>query len=1202
MVKTRTWPVRAMYILIAAALAISLIIVAAPPLRVSAAEVDAEWERVDTPTFDGFLVAPESVIHDYALAEGGNVAYAVVSAFYDDPDEDDSSWWDSYGDRLLKSTDGAATWDDLTSKLEKVDDGPTIQAIIQVATDWVDPDFVAVALREDDELRVYISIDGGTEFKDAGEVEDSNVYLEGVSDLAVSYPDNDDDRDIAIGGIERDDDAAGAHSAGLFRRTVTATGGFDTDWEDATLYAGWDDDDDPEDLIAAPFRSEFVADIIFSTDWEDDHTVLVTTIDDYDDSDIFGGINDGDVYLQCGTWGTGPGWNDFSTLRFQALPVLEGYYLPMFLADWDGRAIAGIALPDNYSSTTANTRILWVWVNYYETDATCRSTIVKVDNDEYFSLETLGQIKQGKVWLTNISYYGSISSGQAIAGVLGTGSYKPGEEDPWYLITECCEGVQVYRKSPITNMEICCETWKKACKPPTGRAAMAVSYVDEDKAYAVALFGDPRGDPPDYYYDESAWSVTFDDGDVWNQLSLVDTQIDYFSDVAVSPDCNKTILVSVNEDSGCFCDSVWLYADEIHEYGYDEYSGHWLRTWCGSLEGEDDDGWEHGILRLAPEELEGADVRTVYLADLGTGNVYWNNLDTLGCWTPASTGEIDEMADLALKDADTLFALDYNGYVAMFDDGSWYEAVDSEEVDSGWTIAVWDEYILVGGQNGDVCYAQYVEGDDWDDVTFTGLEDVADSGYVTVAFDTYFDDNDVIYAALAGADDDEDNGIYQWVMGESDEWQDLSAEPFESQLGFNVAFGETAEDDPIEVHFTGLVVDRPGNDYTDPNNGGVIYASYVGCHTYVDATNATITECFTGAARSLERAVTVCTTCLDWDFLYEGLTMDVEGFWGYPDALKICGCLSPDTNSKIFAIDFENYYDIEEMEPGSLWTFEDCYAKKAPDTTTPDVEADPCSCYSAPFTLVWDPLCDACVYEIQFALDEEFTMPVKVNGEGEPETDYIISGLTGDNPSYSVMGGEAGGLSCETTYHWRVRASEAATGQVIHSWWTVGESFTVPPSNQFGYSDLTLLAPEMDATKVNVVDVGFSWDISATADEFSWVLRQGTTEVSSEDELTEPYYEYAGPLDEGTTYNWQVTAYNNGDLISVSPVGTFTTAEIITFCCDDCDVCFDTEAELLNHFNTAHARVTPTWVWVIIGIGAALVIVVIVLIFRTRRV
>jgi uncharacterized membrane protein YvbJ len=83
-----------------------------------------------------------------------------------------------------------------------------------------------------------------------------------------------------------------------------------------------------------------------------------------------------------------------------------------------------------------------------------------------------------------------------------------------------------------------------------------------------------------------------------------------------------------------------------------------------------------------------------------------------------------------------------------------------------------------------------------------------------------------------------------------------------------------------------------------------------------------------------------------------------------------------------------------------------------------------------------------------------------------------------------------------------------------------------------------------------------------------------------------------------------VTAYNEGAAISTSAIGTFTTAPTGAFCCPQCGLCFDTQAELQAHLAAEHgaAAPTPMWVWVVIAIGAVLVIVVIVLIFRTRRV
>jgi len=1123
MTKIRGWPARVMYFLIAAALVISLIIVAAPAQKVSADPDLSEWSRVYTPTTDGWVLAPNSIIIDYALADGGDVAYAVVYNVTDDV----------YF--LLKSDDYAATWTDITDALEDVDGTNTTAMMMQVATDWVDPDFVAVALWEDGELRVYFSTDGGDSFEDIGEVEDGGVSLTLVSDLAVSYEAG-GKREIAIGGVGDDNFAA------LFRSTVT--GDSATGWEDATEYAGWDGDNS----VPIISTSVLVTDIIFSTSWGTDKTILVTTVS--------GTVPNYDVHLQCGSWGTSAGWNEMSTLGIEAVPILEDEFIPTWLASVDARGIAGITLPEDYNSKNANDRVLWVWVNYYVDDPADgyipMCALMRVDDDSADPVGPMGQIEDGELWLTNISYQGTIAEGEAIAGVLGDGMGN---------FTAPCEGVQVYRNDGIRNMDICCERWHDACKLPTGVAAMAVSYVDDDKAYAVAL----QGMPP---IDEGAWSVTFDDGDTWNQLSLIDTVIDYFSDVAVSPDCNKTFLVSISEEGGYGqCDSVWLHAETLPEA--EEYSGQWIRTWSGEL-----DYW--GLLRLAPEETTGD---TVVLVDYDTNNVYLNELETLACWDPIGSTELDYIQDLALQDNDTLFAIDFEGNVAMFDDDEWQEAVNSD-VDNGNTIAVWGDHILVGGLDGDVSYS-----DDGGE-TFELLEDIPTiDGYVTVAFDTYFDTNGVVYAAT-NEEGDYTGGIYSWVIGESEEWMDLKAEPEEWQVLPESMWTTTDGDASMEVAYTGLVVDRPGNPFTDADNGGVIYASYVGEHTYAVG-NTTATVYFTGAARSLEREVTICLTCLNWDFLHVGLTVDVERFESWPDALKICGCLTPDSNTHLFAIDgMYNYYDMVEMEPGSVWTYEDCYAKKAPEISSPAdgtvIAADPCSCYSVPFTVLWDSLCDACSYDIAFALDEDFTMPVPVNVNGETGLTYHV---VGDDPSFSVMGGPDGGLSCETTYYVRVRAADAATGEIIHSWWSDPIAITIAPSVAAG--EIDLVSPEPGATGVATEGVGFSWDLMAEADAFDWVLDDNSdfsSPVESKTGLTSTAYECTKTLEHDTTYYWMVTAYNEGSAISMSAVGTFRTME---------------EAEEVTPPPPVE---TPVWVWVVIGIGAALVIVVIVLIFRTRRV
>jgi hypothetical protein len=1166
-----------MYMLIAAALVISLIITVAPAQKVSAqnGDVAAEWTMVDTPTMEGFVIAPESVIIDYHTAAGGEVAYAAVEA-YDDECDDDS--WVDHDPRLLKSDDYCATWDDLTEALEDVidvDDNDYIDAILRVGTDWVDPDFVAVALWWWDDsasmyyLHVFFSTDGGDTFEDAGEVEDGGVFLDIVADLVVT-PESGGDREIFICGMDDMGDAA------LFHCTVT--GDSPGAWHDATDigdYEGWDDD--------GSFTSEIATDMIVSPSWGTDRTLLVVTV-----VDLFG-YDTADVYLQCGSFGTSPGWNEFSTLGIDAVEIMDDVTLPDELYMFDARAIAGLLLPEDYNSKNSDDRVLWVWVNYYDTapapdEPMC--AIMRVDDDSADPVGPMGQIEDGELFLTNISYHGTITEGEAIAGVLGDGGYPEGgpvEE----LFTDCCEGVQVYRNDGIRNMDICCERWHDACKPPTGRIAMAVTYVGDDKAYAVALGGF-------FGYDEGAWSVTFDGGDTWNQLSLIDTYIDYLSDAAVSPDCNKTFLVSVQEDyweydvmlpmvppwvcyvieddlGGGFydirypeCDSVWLNAVNLPEA--EEYSGQWLRTWNGILE----EDW--GMLRLPPfdEETTGD---TVVLVDYDTSNVYVNYLETLACWDPIGSTELDYIMDLALLDLDTYFALDYYGDVAMFDDDEWQEAVDSE-VDYGYTIAVWGDYVLVGGEDGDVSYS-----DDGGE-TFTLLDETTPiEGYVTVAFDSYFDENDAIYAAVDGDTYPTTGGIYLWILGESEDWTDIGA--------------------CTENAYTGIVLDTAdGNPMTSPETGGVLYASYVhespGEGTYYES----------GVARTLMPIVEICCDVGDteWDYLVEsdpeerfyGWNDDFVDFEAWPDALKICGCLTSDSNTHLFALDNGWEYSMCDHEDGALWTFEDCYSKKGVEITGPDdgevIDAFLCElCENAPFTMSWDRLCDACCYEIEFALDEDFTqiVPHELDYDGESDSEccpWCCEGYCPDTPTDPTAWIGAWFLA-DGTYYYRVRTVQAETDQCIRSWWSEPRSFTVAPTAEAGA--IKLVSPEPGDIGVGTENLGFSWIMIADADNFDWVLDNNSdfsSPVESKTGLTATAYGCTKTLDYDNTYYWQVTAYRDGSELGKSAVGTFRTME---------------ESEEVTPPPPA---VTPFWVWLVIAIGAVLVIVVIVLIFRTRRV
>ena len=374
-------------------------------------------------------------------------------------------------------------------------------------------------------------------------------------------------------------------------------------------------------------------------------------------------------------------------------------------------------------------------------------------------------------------------------------------------------------------------------------------------------------------------------------------------------------------------------------------------------------------------------------------------------------------------------------------------------------------------------------------------------------------------------------------------------------------------------------------------------------------------------ARCLTPIVEICCgvgeaewNYLTWDLCWDdGEVTECADFRMPPQALKICGCLTPDTNSHLFVIDGDADYDMDEGLEHTVWTFEDCYAKKGVEVTSPAdgevIDSSVCAeCLNVPFRIEWERLCDACCYEIQFALDEDFTDLYTPwddpgpcdNGDSGVENCCDPDWLCPDTPTDPSFWIDAIFMA-ETTYYWRMRAVEAETCQDITSWWSEPRSFTVAPDPEVGA--INLISPEPGALHQPTKNLGFSWDTLADADSYDWVLDDNSDFSSPEESrtgLNTKAYGCTVTLAYDTTYYWQVTSYSDGAEIGKSAVGTFTTDQETEYCCPQCGLCFDTQAELEEHAATHYG--TPVWVWVVIAIGAALVIVVIVLIFRTRRV
>jgi len=1215
---------RLLYPVIAVIMVLSLLLAPAAAPPVSAAEVNSEWDKVDTPNMDDWTIAPGSDPYIPALGIDGQRIYVIGTMWVDA----NADGWVNYTEetaRLWKSEDGGATWDDITENVMKEirdevygsDQSLTWTDMVAwfnfISAAMYDSNFIAMSAYLGDIIDpinwtqvVLASTDGGENFELLPyPIQDSSAGTKLTDVLNINVAEVDGVRNIAVCGYEDPDRSITASTTGLptgderGRVYRFQTGGLVGGWEDAAT--------GKPDWIGC----SAVTWVYFSTKFADDRTILAVT-----HNSTRCGAPDNDSYLQTGTWsGSNVNWNEAASRGEAALLATEP------TAWWVTKAsTAGVALPLDYDGRDADSRYAWITLNTAEgVDQHTVGTIYRVVNGD---AEPIIHQIPGQPWLAMVFYWGSIPEGKAVAGVLGSGHVVDPIKSPLAalnLITGCGQGVQVYRNDGISDMDICCQPWKAACKPPTGHGA-AVTIIAPPtgaKVYCVVtglMIGmDPDGSPIQFKnmhmldkYDESAFSVSFDDGDTWNQIGLIDTDMDYLTDVAQSPDCNTTYLASVNRDLPgerkeksyarywwpcAESDSVFFKAKDLSKDIYQAagYDDKWFRVWNAELTSDAElngaDTPQIGLIRLAPEET--TEINTVYFVDRGSDKVYYDDNKGLGCWEEGSS-TVGEISDLAVQDEATIYALGFDAEVAVSDDhgyaASWSSTMDSN-VDEGHTIAVLGEgNVLVGGEDGKVSYsdsdlATFLDAE----ASFTELEDGLGSGNVHVAFDSYLDSNSVVYAAVGQESPDNvaDNGVYRWVIGESSSWKDLgdcagAATPYASQLGLEDGCDE------VEVGYYGIVLSNAeGNPETDAITGGVLYA------TFYDEDGDV-----TGVARCLNPAEEVACGGQSWDYLIEDVNEYHGAFTLEPSSLKLCGCLTPDSNSKLWAIDDALYYNgtVVKNHPdydatlGRLWTYEDCFAKAGPAIVSPAdnalVDADPCYCWNDAFTLKWERQCDACSYNLQIARDADFTEVVfEINGKDEDtclENDYEPS--SGTSPSYVVDNGELGTGSCGTTFYWRVRSADAETGEIIHSWWSEVRSFTVATGPG---AAVTLTNPSNGAIGVAVTGIPFTWDAvaDATGYEFSMVKADGTDVVSAT-AVSGTTYTYTGTLSYNTSYFWTVKALTDS-VVFGQATGTFTTG-----------------AEKA----VPPAPTTASWLWVIIGIGAVVWLVILVLIFRTRRV
>jgi len=1088
---------------------------------------ELRWSIVDTPApgqATNIIVSP-SEINAIAIGSDGTTFYAV----------------DTPNSRVYKSDDGGITWEDELSGSLTADGANLPVWDIAVAPDNVNL-VVAVTCNSTTvaPVGVFVSEDGGVNW------DDTNFpplgSSENISCVAISMECTGGQRDIAIG-----------------TRTRGGTGKVYVVKAEA-LIPVWVDQGVTGDVV----------ELKFSPTYEGDHTIVVV----YSDATgTYLNAGDHDIALNTTDW-----------LAVYAAPIEVTTGAPGTSANCTQIITTDLELPSDFSGSDPNLRRYYVSTDaFHVATSTYFGRIYRIDDTVVYSIE---DPNAGRV--SSIAYYGTYDSGKLLAGEVTA--------DP-------SSGTVDIRRT--SNPTATTPTWKRSdpdYKSPTGggntgRANAQVAWSPNgDRAYCGTSSANlttaaswPSGYLTGSALDESAFSISpyapfyedlldradkskdSDVGDVWNQLSLIDTEISHLSDVAVlevpedSEDYPVLYLASVNDNATVLnnnFDSVWRSTS-------DPLGDNWERILCAANATANDEI----ILRINPRDPSARSDVIVY-ARLGTNDVGYSP-DEGQHWQVVSPGSDVTITDLTLASDDVMYILSNlfvrRGTATGSTTWTWQSRVHTM-LDSGHTIAtplenppgeygVEEDWVIVGegvpGQ-GRVAYADFSQ----EPVKFEPAPEdrigVPVPGNVHVMADDEFEQNKTIYAASHDVPGGTSGKIYRWVTHESTSWDEL---------------------EPPNSAFYGLT-----------QQNGVLYGAWRA------AIPANIPP-GVGVDRSLyPRATVPPSTNLEWDDLTEGLITGVV-FTREPSSLKI----SSNDDVNLWAIDNRNYNWATNNGTGCLWAYTDTLAKVGPWTTSPAsgdlIPVDPVSGRANEINFKWRQLSYAWAYELELAKDEEFSLmvmasdnitppdplsPASIAPAGAPVTSWVASLVPG---MYTP-------LEASHTYYWRVRArsgvSSQGTIEEIRSPWSATMFFTVKAGLPVRTEHLgpVLLNPVNCARDVSLCPA-FSWAPipGTTRYEFTLAEDPALTQVIAQVTVPTTAYEYDGNLNWNTAYFWQVKAIE--PIVSEpSPVATFTVIS---------------KGRAITPSSHSPPLPAPWWTWIAIAIYVALVAAMLALI-RTRPV
>ena len=786
---------------------------------------------------------------------------------------------------------------------------------------------------------------------------------------------------------------------------------------------------------------------------------------------------------------------------------------------------SSIALPSDYSGSDIKSRMVFV---------SCNTTTTPGANDVYRIYDNLSpqviRLFGSGTNINSVAYSGSVKAGKLLAG--GVDQVPP---TPSF-------SVNVWRTS-IDNKSLAV-SWKLATQPPSGPGNGQVAWRSSGTAFCAT------GQVLGKNHDESAFSRSNDNGDTWEQTSLINTLIS-MCDIAPAPD-SRSLFMATSEN--VTPEGVWRSAGE-------PIGTYWTRLLTMRTSSD------MVLLRLSPDygnddtiyAVEaGSDNRTLMAVSENRGNTWVKR------YVPG------RVVDMVAAGKYTLYLALPGGYIRKSTDGgiNWGESVMTGLNSINMLALAGNGHLFAGSRDSKVAYSTD------NGTSFIEIIDPISigAGFVQLVADADYSRNNIIYASdNYTADNSTAEGVWRRTIGLSTQWEQID---------------ETIAESQPRQKISGLMAGSEGTLYAlraeppSPNNRRMESDNFTGTGGMNRTLNPT-------AGQPIN---------IEWDIVNRTLTDNKTAF--DPEPLKFTNNppwlkLSGNSNeNQLWTIDTANGRDDNTT---AIYRFRDNLCKVGPWSDSPqEIGSDPVSGRNQQVDLGWEQLSLTDRYELQLAKDGNFTL--KINPEMSAADN--ISSVTGSilintdpvNVTSPALWLPPGSLpEASAFYYWRVRCIRAATWEFIRSPWSETARFMVKPGYVVNtpYLGPQLLAPVGGCGCPCNAPVSFSWSPYKEATKYKFEFSENADMsrplVSANSRATA--YQYSGQLECNKSYFWRVMA--------LEPVS------------GDWSATFNFKVQSAQQPAQAPAErsgAAPLWAWIGMAVGIVTSFVLFIILLRRRAI